>query len=122
MKITILLFIFSLSGICCKAYLEDLTTIQTVRMSKVLKSKGFSVTKDSKESDIQVVIKKKNYFNIYGYPHFFMRKIRLNIIFDQVSIFSTYSSDGFPVYKAYSDVLKDLRSSTFSCVNSQIIR
>lgn len=122
MKIILLIMIYSFSGFSCVAYLGDMSRIQSLSISKVLKDKGFSISELKIGSDIQVELETKSYFNIHGYPHFFMRSLKLNVNFDDVQIFSTYNSDGFPIYLGMKGITKELKNSSFQCIDSQVIR
>lgn len=122
MKIITILMIFSLNAICCKASLSKMSKLNAVRLTEALNAKGFTVVESKTQPDIHVSLVKKSYFNIYGHPYFFMRELNLEVNFDSVQIFSAFSSDGFPVYKAFSEILAKLKDAPFRCVNSVVIR
>jgi hypothetical protein len=123
MKILILLLsIISFQAISCEAFISDIKSTSKRRVKAVLEDKGFSITDSTQNSDIQVIVKKERYFNIYGYPHFFMRKINIDVMFDGATLYDDYQSDGFPVYVAFSRIIEGLEDSSFRCVNGQVLR
>lgn len=120
--ISILLLFVAVNSYACDAYITGANKLYEQRIEKVLADKGFKMTDKLADSEIVVHFKKVKFFNIYGYPHFFMRKLTLDVIFDESKIFHDYQSDGFPVYTAMGDLMKTLKNSTFKCVNGEVQR
>ncbi len=123
MKILILILTtISLQAISCDAFISDIKSTSKRRVSNVLEDKGFSITDSVENSDIQVIIKKERYFNIYGYPHFFMRNVNIDVMFDGATLYDDHQADGFPVYVAFSRIIEGLEDSSFRCINGQVLR
>jgi hypothetical protein len=94
---------------------KDFSSIQVSRVSNLLQKLNYKVVSKSESANYKVKLEKKRYFNPYGYPHFFMRQISLDFFGNGVKLYETYSSDGFPVYRALGQVLNDLEVNENFC-------
>lgn len=110
---------YSFSSELCKVhiYAEGLNVTQISRVAKLLKKLNYDVVDSSKSAKYRIKLKKERYFNVYGYPHFFMREISLDFYHNGVKLYETFSSDGFPVYRALGEVLDDLEVNADFCSN-----
>ena len=120
--ITLFLLILTFKAFSCDAFISDIKSSSKRRVATVIVQKGFRITDNIKSSDIQVIVKKESYFNIYGYPHFFMRNVNIDVMFDGATLYDDHQSDGFPVYVAFSRIIEGLEHSSFRCVNGQVLR
>lgn len=94
---------------------EGFNTLQTARAAKLLKKLNYQVVSKSEHANYKLLLKKERYFNVYGYPHFFMREINLEFYSNDIKLYDTFSSDGFPVYEALGEVLDDLEVNENFC-------
>jgi hypothetical protein len=94
---------------------KDFNSIQISRVTKLLQNLNYKVVSKSERANYKVKLEKNSYFNLYGYPHFFMREISLDFYGNGVKLYETFSSDGFPVYRALGQVLDDLEVNENFC-------
>lgn len=94
---------------------EGFNSMQVARAANLLKKLNYDVVSKSEHANYKLQLTKRKYFNVHGYPHFFMREIKLKFFSNGVELYDTYSSDGFPVYRALGDVLDDLEVNERFC-------
>ncbi len=108
---------YSFANQLCTIHIDakGFSSAQVSRVAKLLDRLNYDVVSRSEKANYKVKLEKKKYFNIYGYPSFFMREISLDFYSNGVKLYETFSSDGFPVYQALGEVLDDLEVNEKFC-------